>query len=136
MVTGFWGIIAAVVAVTITAVIVGFAVAVLFALFRGGDNGISLKFLLSESGDDQAKASLSRFQFLIFTFVIGGIYLVLCLESGSFVDIPQNAVILLGVSGGTYAASKGIQAADDSSKNKNGGGSPTPNANPNPTGNG
>src|ERR1044072_6809606 len=114
MVTGFWGIISAVVAVTITAVMIGFAIAIVFALFRGGDNGISLKFLLSESGDEQAKASLSPSQFLIFAFVICGVYLVLCLEAGSFVDIPQNAVILLGVSGGTYAASKGIQAVDRS----------------------
>jgi|ERR1044072_879024 hypothetical protein len=134
MVTGFWGIISAVVAVTITAVMIGFAIAILFALFRGGDNGISLKFLLSESGDEQAKASLSRFQFLIFTFVIGGVYLVLCLESGSFVDIPQNAVILLGVSGGTYAASKGIQAVDGNNQNPNS--NPNPNPNSNPNGNG
>ncbi len=61
------------------------------------------------------KASMSRFQLMIFTFVIAGVYLVLCLESGAFVEIPQNVVLLLGVSGGTYAASKGIKAAGDAS---------------------
>ncbi|MEI9928311.1 MAG: hypothetical protein WDN44_12210 [Sphingomonas sp.] len=63
------------------------------------------------------KASLSRFQLLIFTFVIAGVYLVLCLESGTFVEMPQNVVLLLGVSGTTYAASKGIKAASDASGN-------------------
>lgn len=60
------------------------------------------------------KASASRFQMVIFTFVIAGVYLVLCLESGTMLDIPQNVIWLLGVSGGTYAASKVIKTAGDS----------------------
>lgn len=59
------------------------------------------------------KASLSRFQLLIFTFVIAGIYAVLCLESGSFVDIPEHVLWLLGVSGGTYGASKLVKTWGD-----------------------
>lgn len=128
MVTGFWGIIAAIMAVGITIFILGLAAAVLLALFRGT---ISLKYLLAEPADPVAqagaeeggvgapqppevpKASMSRFQLLLFTFVIGGVYLVLCLESGTLVAIPDNVVLLLGVSGGTYAASKGIKAASD-----------------------
>ena len=129
MITGFWGYISGAVAIGIALIIVGMALAVLKALF---DGTISLQYLLAEPADPKAqhaaqalgvtnqqpaeipKASLSRFQFLIFTFVIGGVYLVLCLESGTFVQIPQNVIQLLGVSGGTYAASKGIKAASDS----------------------
>jgi hypothetical protein len=129
MITGFWGYISAAVAIAIAMVIIGIALAVIKALF---DGTISLTYLLAEPADARAqqvaqavgeavpqppetpKASLSRFQLLIFTFVIAGVYLVLCLESGTFVPIPQNVVLLLGVSGSTYAASKGIKAAADS----------------------
>jgi hypothetical protein len=140
MVTGFWGVISAIVAIGITIMILGMAAAVLLALFTGK---IDLAYLLSESANPQSqqnaeaanvgageaadpnapagkppetpKASLGRFQLLIFTFVIAGVYLILCLESGTFVEMPQNVVLLLGVSGGTYAASKGIKAATDTS---------------------
>src|SRR5205085_6035023 len=89
---------------------------------------IDLRYLLAEPagapppGTDpneppgEPKASVSRFQFLIFTFVIAGVYLILCLESGRFVEIPQNVILLLGVSGTSYAASKGIKAAADTSQ--------------------
>lgn len=123
---GIWLYISAGVAIAIALLIVGIALAVLKALF---DGTISLRYLIAEPADPNAqavaqannaddkappetpKASMSRFQFLIFTFVIAGVYLILCLETGSFVDIPNNVVILLGVSGGTYAAAKGIKAA-------------------------
>ena len=55
------------------------------------------------------KASLSRLQLLLFTFVIAGLYLVLCLEAGEFVEIPNQVLGLLGISGGSYVVSKGIQ---------------------------
>lgn len=58
----------------------------------------------------QGKASLSRFQMLIFTFVIAGLYLTLCLEAGSLIDIPNQVLGLIGISGGTLVISKGIQA--------------------------
>jgi hypothetical protein len=129
MITGFWGYISAAVAIAIALVIVAMALAVVKALF---DGTIRLTYLLAEAADPKAqaaaqadgavvpqppetpKASLSRFQLLIFTFVIAGVYLVLCLESGTFVPIPQNVILLLGVSGSTYAASKGIKAAAES----------------------
>jgi hypothetical protein len=124
MITGFWGWISAAVAIAITLLIVGLAFAILWALFRGT---INLTYLLAEPADPRAqrslpdadtppetpKASLARFQFLIFTFVIAGVYLVLCLEAGRFVEIPDNVILLLGVSGTSYAASKGIKAAAD-----------------------
>jgi hypothetical protein len=57
-----------------------------------------------------AKASLSRLQLLLFTFVIAGLYLTLCLEAGQLLDIPNQVLGLLGISGGSYVVSKGIQA--------------------------
>ncbi|MEP9358173.1 hypothetical protein [Sphingomonas sp. KR3-1] len=115
-------------AITIMVLIAGFAIKILWDLFKGK---IDLAYLLSEPADPHAqmtaqalgqkpeppekpKASMARLQLLIFTFVIAGIYLVLCLESGSFVEIPEHALWLLGISGGTYAASKTIKAAGDS----------------------
>jgi hypothetical protein len=62
------------------------------------------------------KASLSRFQFLIFTFVIAGLYLLLSIEAGTFVDIPNNVLGLLGISGGSFLVSKGMSTS--SKKNK------------------
>ena len=122
MPTNIWTVVAAAVAIAIALVIVVFALIVAWKLLKGD---IDLTYLLAEPagprppGTDpqeppaEPKASISRFQFLIFTFVIAGIYLVLCLESGRFVDIPENVILLLGVSGTSYAASKGIKAAAD-----------------------
>jgi hypothetical protein len=68
-----------------------------------------------------AKASLSRFQFLIFTFVVAGLFLLLSIEAGTFVQIPQNVLWLLGISGGTYAVSKTISPKKKGDDRKNGG---------------
>ena len=57
------------------------------------------------------KASLSRFQFLIFTFVIAMGLLYVIFLNGKFPDIPSSVYILLGISGGSYIVSKGIQQA-------------------------
>ena len=92
-----------VVASVISLVILGFASVVLYKILNGE---IELDGIISEPG--KTKASLSRFQFLIFTFVIAGLYLVLSLESGTFVDIPESVLVLLGISGGSYLVSKGI----------------------------
>lgn len=118
MPTTIWTWISAAVALAIAAVIVTFALVVALKIALGK---IDLTYLLAEppaSGppDNPPKASISRFQFLIFTFVIAGVYLVLCLEAGQFVEIPQNVILLLGVSGTSYAASKGIKAAADTSR--------------------
>lgn len=92
----------------ISLVLLLFAFVVLWKIKTGA---ISLSGLLSEppptgKAVTDAKASLSRFQFLIFTFVIAGLYLLLSIEAGTFVDVPQNVLFLLGISGGTYVASK------------------------------
>jgi hypothetical protein len=70
---------------------------------------IDLSDILVESNEQGSrKASLSRLQFLIFSFVIAGLYLVICVESGTFVDVPPGVLILLGISGGSYVVSKGL----------------------------
>jgi hypothetical protein len=125
MPTTIWTWISAGVAIALAALIISFAVVIIIKLFT---DKIDLRWLLAEPAGPiqpgahpdepgtQPKASISRFQFLIFTFVIAGVYLVLCLESGRFVEIPENVILLLGVSGTSYAASKGIKAAADTSQ--------------------
>lgn len=54
------------------------------------------------------KASISRFQLLLFTFLIGGLFVVLSLEAGTFVEIPNGVLGLLGISGGSFLVSKGL----------------------------
>jgi uncharacterized BrkB/YihY/UPF0761 family membrane protein len=71
---------------------------------------IKLDKLISEPNGD---ASLSRFQFLIFTFVIAASFFLIVVGSDPprFPDsIPSEIFVLLGISAGTYAISKGIQA--------------------------
>lgn len=62
------------------------------------------------SGEEAA--SLSRFQFLIFTFIIGLSYLLVVLKSGALPDVG-NTWALLGISGGSYVLGKGIQKSAD-----------------------
>jgi hypothetical protein len=92
----------------ISIIILLFAILILWKIYN---NTINLTGLLTEPGPDgQGKASLSRFQFLVFTFVIAGLFLLLSIESGTFVDIPNNVLALLGISGGSYLVSKAMPA--------------------------
>ena len=83
---------------------------------------IDLKHLLSEPTGD---ASMSRFQLLIFTFVIAlSLFLVIV---GDGTDphfplvIPGGILALLGISGSSYLVSKGIQfSSPDGVKARNG----------------
>jgi hypothetical protein len=83
MITGIWTYIAVAVAIGIALVIITFALIIAWRLIRGD---IDLTYLLSEPADPNSqrrggpdeppetpKASISRFQFLIFTFVIAGV---------------------------------------------------------------
>ena len=83
-------------------------VLMLFAVLIGKvySGKIDVSTLISEPGSE--KASLSRFQWLIFIFVIAGLYAVLSVQAGNFVDIPINVLGLLGVSTGGFLISKGI----------------------------
>ena len=82
-------------------------------LWKIARNDIDLKHLISEPGGD---ASLSRFQFLIFTFVVAMSLFMVTLgqDVPAFPDsIPPGVFALLGISGGSYVISKGIQANRD-----------------------
>jgi hypothetical protein len=74
-------------------------------------NKIDLRRLISEPSGD---ASMSRFQFLVFTFVIAiSLFLIVTVKQSFPLDIPPAVVGLLGVSGGSYVISKGIQVNRD-----------------------
>ncbi len=78
------------------------------------DGKIDLSRLISEPNGD---ASMSRFQFLVFTFVIAlSLFLVVAalVASGTprFPDVPGTVLTLLGISGSSYLVSKGIQFSD------------------------
>jgi hypothetical protein len=88
----------------------GFGALILYRMFVGQ---IDLSDLLTEMPDPKqpnvpGKASLSRVQLLLFIFIIGGIYLTICMESGQFMEIPNQVLGLLGISAGSYVVSKGI----------------------------
>lgn len=99
------------VAIVVSIIILALAAAVIRAIWR---NDINLNHLLSESPhagappDEVPKASLSRFQMLVFTFVVAGLYLVLSLETGTLIDIPEGTLTLIGISSGTYVLGKVI----------------------------
>ena len=94
------------VAIVLSIILLGFGAVILGMILTGQ---IDLSDILVESGENGSKkASLSRLQFLMFSFVIAGLYLVICVESGTFVDVPPGVLILLGISGGSYVVSKGM----------------------------
>ncbi len=76
---------------------------IVYYMMRGR---IDLQYVVSE---EDGSASLSRFQFLIFTFVVAMCVLVLTLEGGEFPQLNEDILALLGISGGSYLVSKGIQ---------------------------
>ena len=78
----------------------GLGAIILLQIFWGR---IDLKYLVSE---ENGHASLSRFQFLIFTFVIAMGLLVIILKTNSFPTIGSDVFGLLGISAGSYVASK------------------------------
>ena len=87
----------------------GLAALILWRIYRGD---INLNNLISEPNGD---ASLSRFQLLIFTFVITMSLFYLIAIKLKFPDVPPQILGLLGISGGSYVISKGIQTNRDTS---------------------
>ena len=89
-------------------------IAVLWQIY---DGNIDLSRLISEPNGD---ASMSRFQFLVFTFVIS-LSLFLVIVAGNKdsngkpafpTEIPGGVLTLLGISGSSYAVGKAIQFSD------------------------
>ena len=102
----FWGF------VVVAIILLGFAAMVLWKIYQ---NQISLLGLLAEPTESdkagEPKASLARFQFLIFTFVVAGLFLLLSIEAGTFVEIPNSVLALIGLSSGSYLISKGVSTS-------------------------
>jgi hypothetical protein len=86
----------------------------LMVLVAMATDKINLAKLISEPTGD---ASMSRFQLLIFTFVIALSFFILVVSAASngkpeFPEIPNQVLLLLGISATTYGVSKGIQFSD------------------------
>ena len=97
----------------LTIIIALLAAKILLKVWR---DEIDLEFLISDENGD---ASLSRFQFLVFTFVVAMslFYLIVIKTPPDYTAIPNQILALLGISGGSYVLSMGIQssAATDTS---------------------
>jgi hypothetical protein len=103
---GFDSLLAVIAAYLFLALLLGFGIMVLFRIWQGK---ISLEHLIAEQ---DGKASLSRFQALIFTFVFMIGFLLILVESKNFpAEVPPTVLAILGGSLGTYLVSKGIQGA-------------------------
>lgn len=83
----------------------GLGIAILYYVFT---QKIDLSTLISEP---TGEASMSRFQLLIFTFVIAASFFLLVVKRGEFPVTPDGVLILLGISSSSYLVSKGIQAS-------------------------
>jgi hypothetical protein len=77
---------------------------VVLKIFR---NQIDLGSIIQEK-DGTEKSSISRFQLLVFTLTIAGLYVILSIEAGALIDVPNGALLLLGISGGSFLMSKSI----------------------------
>ncbi len=76
---------------------------------------LDLRALLSNG---QGGASLSRLQLLIFTFVIAAGFVYLTAKGSAFPVVNDGVLVLLGISGATYALGKSLDktgAADNRS---------------------
>jgi amino acid transporter len=80
-----------------------------FLVLAGIASGkIDISKLLEEQGGG---ASMSRFQLLVFTLVIGISLFLMVVGQAKFPDVPANVLALLGISATTYGVGKGIQAS-------------------------
>ncbi|HVP53371.1 MAG TPA: hypothetical protein VMU45_00120 [Candidatus Eisenbacteria bacterium] len=84
----------------------GFGFLILWEIWVGN---IDLSKLISEPTGD---ASMSRFQLLVFTFVIALSLFLVVVATQEVPNIPGTVLTLLGISGSSYLVSKGIQFSD------------------------
>jgi uncharacterized BrkB/YihY/UPF0761 family membrane protein len=92
---------------TVTILVGAFALAIIYKMIKGD---INLMYLIAGADGD---ASLSRFQFLVFTFVIAlGLFLIILStkDGPAFPQIPGGILALIGISGGSYVTSKAVDA--------------------------
>ena len=101
------------------ALVIGWVLTILLGVFGAVvlwkiiDGTIKINRLIS---DEQGYASLSRFQFLTFTFVIAmSLFYVIASQTPTpkYPEIPNQILALLGISGGSFVLSKGIQSSRD-----------------------
>lgn len=84
--------------------LLGLAIVVLIA-----KNKIDLSQLISEP---DGSASMSRFQLLVFTFVVAlSFFLVVAAHSEKLPDVPPTVLSLIGISASSYLVSKGISSS-------------------------
>ncbi len=84
----------------------------LIIVWKIAKGDIDINYLIS---DELGYASLSRFQFLVFTFVVAMslFYLIVIGTPPQYPIVPKEILALLGISGGSYVLSKGIQSSRD-----------------------
>src|SRR5271169_1145019 len=87
---------------------------------------IDLSALISEAN---GQASMSRFQLLIFTFVIAiSLFILVEKRNDALPDVPPGVLTLLGISASTYAVGKGISYSQPQTLNPQLGGGDGENA--------
>jgi hypothetical protein len=82
----------------------------IIVLYKIATNKIDLEWLISE---DNGHASMSRFQLLVFTFVIAISFVKLTEVKSEFPWVNSGVLTLLGISASTYAVGKGIQKSGE-----------------------
>ncbi len=88
--------------------VLGLGAAVIWLIAR---DRINLCKLISESNGD---ASMSRFQLLVFTFVVAlSFFLVVAANPQKLPDVPGSVLSLIGISASSYLVSKGIQSGSE-----------------------
>jgi hypothetical protein len=94
------------------AVLIFVGVLGLMILWRIYQGEINLSRLIT---DENGEASMSRFQLLVFTFVIAlSLFLVVVGQpTPKFPELPGSILSLLGISASSYLVSKGISSAAD-----------------------
>jgi hypothetical protein len=107
--------------VTVWAVVLVFIAFAAVVIYRLYNTDLSELICELDATGTKRKASLSRFQLLLFTFIVVGIYLTLCIESGTFVEIPNGVLGLIGISSTSYVLSKTISKKPKSGNTGSGG---------------
>jgi uncharacterized membrane protein YdjX (TVP38/TMEM64 family) len=74
-------------------------------LWKMATDKLDLRRLIA---NEQGGASLSRLQLLVFTFVIAAGFLYLTAKGGAFPVVSGGVLVLLGISGATYAIGKSL----------------------------